>query len=268
MMVLSAFTAYAGALILGNLWAGLVIGILTGVTMSLVLVGMCVRLPLSQLVVGFALYIAGLGLSSFLNDEKLIPGGLQRVQGFPAIGIPYLQNIPIIGPILFSQNILTYIGLLLVPLSYFILTRTSIGLTIKSVGENPGAARSLGLGVLKTRTLCVIFGGAMAGFGGAFLTLGYVNFFSDGMTAGTGWIALAIVILGSWSPFRVLVGALLFGISESLGLYVQAIGSGIPSSLTAMFPYILTVVVLSLVALRRSGRGPAALGKPFLKEER
>jgi simple sugar transport system permease protein len=264
-MLMGSFISFNIALSTGNLWLGVIGGILIGAIAGLFMALMSVTLKVNQVVCGLAIWITGLGLSSFLFR---ITGGhtaTARVEGFKPVYIPFLSEVPILGPILFRHSALVYIALILVPILAFVLFRTAFGLKIRAVGENPRAADVLGINVALIRYLCVIFGGSMAGLGGSVLVLTYVKMFTEGMTGGKGWIALAIVIFGKWNPYRVLAGALLFGLTDALQLNLQALGTPIPPQFLQMLPYILTIVVL-VGALGKAGV-PLALTKPYTREE-
>ncbi len=223
----------------------------------------CITLRASQVVTGVAITLFGIGISIFWN--KII-FGLKgaSVTSFPHIGIPFLTSIPFLGPVLFQQNVLSYLSYVLVPVSAIILFRTTLGLKIEAVGENPAAADVAGINVFRIRYLCVILGGAMAGLAGAYLSLGYVGLFTENMTAGRGWIAVVVVIFGRWNPYRVLGGAMLFGVVDALQLHLQQVGTGLPVQALNMFPYITAIVVLLLVYKKQ--KPPAALTVPYTRE--
>ena len=187
-----------------------------------------------------------------------------QITGFSEINIPILSSLPIVGQLFFSYNILVYLAFILVPIVDFILNKTSIGLKIRSVGENPKAAESLGINVFLIRYLAVIAGCALVGLGGAYIPLAYVKIFAENIVKGRGWFAFSIVIFGNWKTYRVMGGALLFGGLEALQLYLQTVGSGIPYEFLLMLPYVLTIIALILTA--RRGRMPLSLGKPYRKE--
>jgi len=265
MMMIGALTGFAGAYYSGNPWIGLLTGMIGGVLVALLAAYFYVTLGADQVISGVILVIMASGLVILLNriifGSSYIP---PRGAGFEAIQIPYLPELPVIGPVLFRQNLLTYVSWLLAPLAYFVLNRTTIGLSVRAVGENPMAADSLGINVPRVRYMCILFGGAMAGLGGTFLSLGYLNMYVTGITAGRGWIALALVIFSQWNPLLVLGGAHFFGALEALQLRFQSAGIGIAPQLLQMLPYVLTVA--TLVIISRRGVGPAALGTPYEKE--
>ncbi|MEM3507043.1 MAG: ABC transporter permease [Candidatus Bathyarchaeia archaeon] len=265
-MLMGSFIGFNVALSTGNLWLGVIAGILIGVIAGLFMAFMSVTLKVNQVVCGLAIWITGSGLSSFLFR---ITGGhtaTVHVKGFEPFYIPFLSDIPILGAIFFRHSVLVYMAFILVPILAFILFRTTLGLKIRAVGENPRAADVMGINVALIRYLCIIFGSSMAGLGGAVLVLTYVKMFTEGMTGGKGWIALAIVIFGKWDPYRVLAGALLFGLTDAFQLNLQALGAPVPPQFLQMLPYVLTIVVL-VGALGKAGV-PLALTKPYIREEK
>ena len=265
MMMIGALSGFAGAYYFGNPWIGILTGMIGGVLVALIAAYFYVALGADQVITGVILVVMTGGLVILLN--RILFGGSYippRGTGFEAVQIPYLSELPVVGPVLFQQNLITYLAWLLVPIAYFVLNRTTIGLSVRAVGENPLAADSVGINVTRIRYACTVFGGAMAGLGGTFLSLGYINMYVTGITAGRGWIALALVIFSQWNPLMVLVGAHFFGALEALQLRFQAAGIGVAPQLLQMLPYVLTV--LTLVFISRRGVGPAALGTPYEKE--
>ncbi|MFH1821037.1 MAG: ABC transporter permease [Methanobacteriota archaeon] len=265
MMLGGASAAFIGAYFF-NLWVGVLLGMVVGGVVGFIMAYMSVILRRNQIVVGVVLTIFGLGLSSFVFRKAFgAVTAYPTITGFQGIEIPILGQIPIIGPILFQNNILVYLALILVPVAGIFLYKTTQGLKIRAVGENPRAADSLGVNVIRIRFICVVFAGIMAGLAGTYLSIGHMNIFREGMTAGRGYIVLALVIFGTWSPYRVLAGSLLFGGIDALGSRFQIFKVGIPYQFVLMLPYIFTIIVLVLVALRKKlTRGaPAALGTPY-----
>ena len=252
------FSQYTGNNIIGILFAG-IIGGLFGLLMAL----LSVRFGTNQLVNGISISILGFGLSSFLFRAYL--GETSGIVGkLDVIPIPILSEIPIIGQVLFRHHAMVYMTFIALILSGLILFRTTLGLNIRAVGENPRAADSLGINVYLTRYLCLTFAGAMAGIGGAALVLGDLGSFGYGVTAGRGWIAVALVILSNWNPYRLLGATLIFTSVDALQLRLQNIGTGIPPQFLLMLPYILVIVLLTVIA--RKARAPASLGKPYTRE--
>ncbi len=262
-MLLGAFGAFYVVLLTGNLWLGVSTAAIIGAAMGLAMAYVTINLNAEQGISGIGFYLFGLGMSDLLF-QKLV-GKVETVQGFPPIYIPVLSDIPVIGKIFFSQNIMVYGAYLLVPLALFLLNKTTLGLKIRSVGENPDAADSLGVSVARTRYFTVILGGTLSAIAGASLSIALLDVFQQNMTSGMGFIAVALVYFGAWRPLGVLGGALLFSIVMSLQLWVQIKGGNfIPSDIAVMMPYILTILVL--VATASKARAPAALSKPFERE--
>ncbi len=258
-MLLGAFAAFYVAFTTENLWLGLLAAVLVGALMGLAMAFVTVNLHAEQGISGIGFYLFGLGMSELLF--KMLLGTVETVKGFPPLHIPLLGDIPIIGEIFFQQNIMVYGAFLLVPISWFILNKTTLGLKIRSVGENPEAADSVGVSVARVRYFTVILGGILSGVAGASLSIALLNVFQQNMTSGLGFIAVALVYFGAWRVRGVLIGALLFSMVNSLQLWMQVLNIDIPSELAVMLPYILTIVVLVLTVSRV--RPPAALTKPF-----
>jgi simple sugar transport system permease protein len=219
-------------------------------------------LQAQQGISGIGFYLFGLGMSDLLFQRLL--GTVETVRGFPKIYIPLLSAIPGIGEIFFSQNILVYLAYLLVPLAWFVLNKTTLGLKIRAVGENPDAADSLGVSVARVRYFTIILGGTLSGIAGASLSIALLNVFQQNMTSGAGFIAVALVYFGAWRPLGVLGGALLFSMVNALQLWVQVLNIPIEPEIAVMMPYILTILVL--VATVSRVRAPSALTKPFERE--
>jgi general nucleoside transport system permease protein len=264
--------AYAGFFVVLNttaalgsagLWLGLLLAALTGLLMGLLMSVISVSLKAEQGISGIGLYIFGLGLSSLLFRVTI--GTVKTVDGFKPMPIPVLSDIPIIGPALFSQSIVVYGAFLLVPVAWFVLERTTWGLKIKAVGQSPAAADSLGVSVNRVRYVCVCLGGMLAGIAGASISLATVKLFQDNLTAGMGFIAVALVYFGGWRPLGILIGALLFSTITSLQNFMQVLNVGISPDLAVMLPYIVTIVALMFPINR--ARQPAALNKPFERGE-
>jgi ABC-type uncharacterized transport system permease subunit len=215
-MLVGAFAGFWGAYASGNLWLGVLVGVLAGSLMGLIMAFTTITLHADQIVSGIAVTLFGIGISIYLYSS-MFGSNPARVSGFDAINIPVLSQIPVLGPVLFQNDILVYLALVLVPISAFVLFKTTLGLNIQAVGENPVAADAAGVNVYRIRYLCVILGGAFAGLAGTFLSLAYLNVFVENMTAGRGWIAVILVILGRWNPFLVLGGAFLFGSVNEIG---------------------------------------------------
>jgi simple sugar transport system permease protein len=241
------------------LLAAVLVGLLMGLLMSFI----SVTLKAEQGISGIGLYMFGLGLSSLLF--KIMIGTVKTVIGFQPVNIPILADIPVIGPILFQNSLPVYGAFLLVPIAWWVLEKTTLGLKIKSVGQNPAAADSLGINVDRIRYFSVCLGSVLAGLAGASLSIALVNLFQDNLTAGQGFIAVALVYFGGWNPWGVMGGALLFSIVNSLQLWMQVLGVKISSDVAVMLPYLLTIAAL-MVTVNRA-RQPAALNKPFERGE-
>jgi simple sugar transport system permease protein len=267
MLLTGAFVAFAAANATGSLWAGVALGMLAGGLLALLVALFDVTLSADQTIVGIMVVIAAQGLITYLNN--VVYGGSYvppRTEGFAPLRLPVLADLPVIGEVLFNQNVLVYLAFALVPLLSLGLFRTTPGLRLRGVGEDPRAAEAMGANVVRIRYLAVLFGGLMAGLGGAFLTLGYLGTYNDNITAGRGWIAIALVYFSQWQPGRILLGALLFGGVNALQLRLQAQGADVPFQFMLMLPYVLTILVL--IGIARSGKGPAALCVPYRREER
>ena len=264
-MLVAALVGFAGAYYTGNNWLGLLIGAFGGVVVSLLFALLTVTLGANQIVVGITINIFALGLTTFfyrvLFGVAIIP---PHVDPMPEVAIPVLSGIPFIGQILFQQKAMVYIAFLLVPVAAFFLSKTTLGLKVRAVGEYPLAAESVGVNARVTRYWCIVLSGIGAGLGGAFLSVGQLARFTDNMIAGRGFIALAIVILGQWNPYRVAVAALVFAAADALQLSLQAVGLQLPSQFLLMLPYVVTVIAMVFVA--RRAIAPAALAEPYAKE--
>jgi general nucleoside transport system permease protein len=275
MMIMGAVTAFAAAVHSGSAWVGVLVALLVGGGMALIHAFLTISLRADQVVSGLALTLFGTGLSSFLG-QRLGPGGTPLVgmigPRFRSVSIPVLSDIPVIGPMLFNQDLLVYVMYLFVPLSWYFLYKTRPGLHLRSIGESPETADALGVNVFKLRYFYTIIGGMLAGLGGAHLSLAYTPGWTEHLTGGRGWIAIALVIFATWDPLRAVAGALLFGGVNAIQFRLQATGTTIPSSLLNMLPYILTVVVLVAItwfeSFRKRVGPPAALGLPYMREER
>lgn len=246
-----------------GLWLGLLVAAITGLLMGLLMSVVSVTLKAEQGISGIGLYIFGLGLSSLLFRVTI--GTVKTVDGFKPAPIPFLSGLPVIGPALFSQSIVVYGAFLLIPITWFILERTTWGLKIKAVGQSPAAADSLGVSINRVRYTCVCLGGTLAGLAGASMSLATVKLFQDNLTAGLGFIAVALVYFGGWRPLGILIGALLFSTINSLQNFMQVLNVGISPDLAVMLPYLVTIVALMFPINR--ARQPAALNKPFERGE-
>ena len=265
MLLSAAFSSAVAASITDSLWVGLLIGALTGGLVAWLLAIFSIRYRVDQIVGGTVINIGALGLTSYLASDFLERNpDLNDPGRFTNIRIPLLADIPVLGPVLFNNNIFVYFMYAFVVLIFFGLFYTRWGLRVRAVGEHPRAADTVGIRVLFTRYRNVILGGIVAGVGGAYFTLGAVGSFREGMTGGRGFIALAAMIVGRWNPIGALAAALLFGFADSLQVKLNILGVGIPPEFLGMAPYLVTILVVAGAAHRV--RPPAADGKPYVKE--
>lgn len=263
MMVMGAACGFAAAIASGSTALGVLAGIAAGMAMALAFGVMTLVFAANQVASGLALTILGLGLSGLIGAGFV---GLRR-DPMPDLHIPGLTDIPFLGPVLFGQDAFVYASFALTAGVSWFLWRTRAGLKLRAVGENQASAHALGHPVIRTRFLAVLFGGGCAGLAGAYLSLAYTPFWVTGMTAGRGWIALALVVFSSWLPFRVVVGAYLFGAVSILQLYAQGAGVDVPSQLMSALPYLATIAVLVVISgARARGRAPGSLGIPFVPD--
>jgi simple sugar transport system permease protein len=262
MMIMGAVCGFIAAHETGSPTLAFIAGMAGGAALSLIFAVLTQLLMANQVASGLALTLFGLGLAALLGVAY--PG-----QPIPDVAKPFpeaIREIEVIGPILFSHDLVTYLAVALVAAVWLVLTRTRTGLIIRAVGESHDAAHALGYKVVRIRMLAILFGGACAGLGGAFLSVVRVENWIEGMTAGAGWIALALVVFASWKPWRVLLGAWLFGGIAALQLRLQAAEIGVPVALLDASPYIVTIVVLVLISSDRTRsalNAPAALGRVF-----
>src|SRR5690349_10098929 len=265
MMIIGAACGFAGAYLSGSTVVGALCGILAGAALAAIFGILTLGLAVNQVATGLALTILGVGLSGLIG--KGFVG--QKIALTSHLYLPVLTDLPAVGRILFGEDPFVYVSIALIIGIWLFLYRTRAGLVLRAVGDNHASAHALGYPVLKIRMLAVLFGGACAGLGGAFLPLAYTPFFIPGMTAGRGWIALALVVFSSWLPFRLMVGADLFGGITILQLHAQAMGLGIPSQLMTSLPYLATIIVLVAISWLRGRAGspaPASLGLAFVPD--
>jgi general nucleoside transport system permease protein len=264
MMIVGAACGFAGAWLSGSIVVGALAGIVAGTLLSLIFAMMTLGLAVNQVASGLALTILGVGLSGLIGARFVG----ERITPAVHLDIPGLTNIPLVGRILFGEDGFVYFSLLLIVAVWFFLYRTRAGLVLRACGDNHISAHALGYPVLRIRTFAVMFGGACAGLAGAYLPLAYTPFFIPGMTAGRGWIALALVVFASWRPARLVIGAYLFGAVTILQLHAQGWGIGVPSQFMSALPYLATVIVLVLISRTRTGgsTAPASLGTVFVPD--
>lgn len=258
-MLLGAFVSFYIAFTTENLWFGLLGAMAVGAVMGLAMAYATVNLHAEQGISGIGFYLFGLGMSDLLF--KMLLGTVETVKGFPVVVVPILGKIPVVGKIFFQHNILVYIAFLLIPIAWFVMNKTTLGLKIRSVGENPEAADSVGVSVARVRYFTIILGGTLSGLAGASMSIALLNVFQQNMTSGLGFIAVALVYFGAWRAWGVLAGALLFSMVNSIQLWMQVLNVPIPSDIAVMLPYVLTIIVL--VATVSKVRSPSALTKPF-----
>ncbi|WP_068312630.1 ABC transporter permease [Polycladidibacter hongkongensis] len=262
MMIVGAVAAFGTAYTTGSPLLGIVAGMLAAVALSLLFGFLTLRLMCNQVATGLALTILGLGLSGMIGESFVGEPGVKLSQ----ISIPMLSDLPLVGKVLFGQDVLVYASFAIVGLTSYVLFRSRWGLILRAVGDNHTSAHALGYSVLRVRYLAVMFGGACSGLAGAYLSLAYTPQWTEGMSAGRGWIALALVVFASWRPGRVLIGAYLFGAVSILQFHAQASGVTLPSQLMSSLPYLVTIVVLVIISQNRQltkTNSPACLGKPF-----
>jgi general nucleoside transport system permease protein len=262
-MLMGAFSGFYVAMTTGSLGLGVLAAAVTGILMGLLMAVVSVTLKAVQGISGIGLQLFGLGLSTLLF-KTVLEGTVKSIRGFQPVKIPILGDLPFFGETLFNHNILVYSAFLLVPVAAFIMNKTTLGLKIRSVGQNPQAADTLGVSVNGIRYLTLSIGGMLAGIAGASLSLALINLFAENMTSGMGFIAVALVYFGSWRPSGILLGSLIFAFVNAFQLWVQVKGVNIPSDVAIMMPYIMTILAL-VFAVRRAT--PAALTKPFERGE-
>ena len=262
MMLMGAIAAFAGATGSGSLALGVVCGAVAGAGMAALFGVLALTLLANQVATGLALTILGAGLSAFVGQRYVS----LTLTGMQPIAVPGLSQIPLLGPVLFTQNGLVYLSFVAFGAMYWFLYRTKGGLVLRAVGESPESAHAVGYKVIRIRYLATLFGGALAGVAGAYLAVAYTPMWVEQLTAGRGWIALALVVFATWRPERVLAGAYLFGGVTILQLHAQALGLAVPSQLLSMLPYLATIGVLVLISRDVQTirvNAPVSLGKPF-----
>ncbi|MEM7195075.1 MAG: ABC transporter permease [Pseudomonadota bacterium] len=262
MILLGAVTGFAVVHYSDSASLGIFAGMLAGAGLSLVFAALVLGFQASQVATGLALTIFGIGFSALLGQNLV---GV-AYDGLPKLPIPGLSQIPFLGPLLFQHDILVYLSVVLVILVSWFLYKTRYGLILRAVGDSHDAAHAIGYPVIWVRLCATLFGGAMAGLAGAYLSLAYSPLWIENMSAGRGWIALALVVFATWRPWRVMVGAYLFGGITILQLHAQAMGIGLPSQIMSMLPYLATIFVLVLISRDRNKirlNAPASIGKPF-----
>lgn len=266
-MLVGAVSGFIAAVTTGSSWLGLAAAMLAGGLVALIHALLCITLRANQTVSGLALTLFGAGLSGYLGKDYI---GIPVPSPFTVQKLGFLSDLPLAGPVFFQHDVLVYLSYLLVPLLWFFMYRTRPGLYLRALGENPAAADALGVKVFFLRYLYVTLGGMLCGIGGAYLSLAYAPSWLENMTAGRGWIAVALVIFALWNPIRAMIGSYLFGGVDALGFHLQVIGVSVSPFLLNMLPYLFTIIVLVIVMARQGGRltAPGALGLPYNREDR
>ena len=266
-MLMGAISAFSVACATNQLWLGLLAGIIGGMLYSLIMAWLSVTMRANQVIAGIGMNILASGLAAYIYrlifGIRALPA---KITSFQAIHIPVLSDLPVVGTVLFQHNILVYFAFALVPVTWFILEKTTFGLKIKAVGEHPRAADSKGVSVSGIRYAAVLIGGAYAGAGGAFMTIAYLNTFTEKVISGFGYIAVSVVVFARFAPVRAMWGALLFGLASALQLRLQAQGVAIASQLLLMLPYVMTI--LALIVASKKAEFPSAYATPYSRMER
>jgi simple sugar transport system permease protein len=265
MMVMGAVAGFAVALTTGSPYLGIVAAAAAGALLAVPFGFLTLNLVANQVATGLALTLLGLGLSGLIGERFVGQPGVRLSK----LHIPGLSDIPFVGPLLFGQDILVYLSIVLAVVVSWVVFRTRAGLILRAVGDNHASAHALGYSVVRVRWMAVLFGGALAGLGGGYLSLAYTPQWIENMTAGRGWIALALVVFSSWLPSRLVIGAYLFGAVTILGFFVQGLGVGVPAQLLSSLPYIVTIAALVVISTRRGkarADTPACLGQPFVPD--
>lgn len=266
-MLMAAVCGFSVAAATGNLWLGFITGVVSGAVFSTLMAWLSVSLRVNQVIAGIGMNILASGLAAYIYrlifGIRTLPA---KITSFQAIDIPVLSDIPYLGTVFFQHNILLYFAFLLVPITWFILEKTTFGLKIKAVGEHPRAADSKGISVSAIRYAAIIIGGAYAGAGGVFMTIAYLNMFTESVIGGFGYIAVSVVIFARFQPVKAMWGALLFGFASALQVRLQSLGSGIPSQLLLMLPYMMTIV--ALIFASKKADFPSAYTIPYSRMER
>ncbi len=270
LMLVGALAGFVGTYTTGSVWVGVLTALLAGAAVASIHAYFTITLRVQQVVSGLALTLFGTGLTAYLGRPYI---GIRTPETFGPVNIPLLADAPFVGPILFKQDWMVYISLALAFALYFYIYKTRPGLQLRAVGESPATADSMGISVTRTRYFYVLAGGALVGLGGSYLTLASNPSWLENISAGKGWVAVALVIFAGWHPLRAILGAYLFGGMESFQFSLQAAGSDISPFFLKMLPYLLTLAALVLVewrakAGRRQSNAPAALGVPYLRQDK
>jgi len=271
LMMVGAMAGFVVSRLTGNLWFGVAAGVLGGAFLALLFGLLTINLRMHQVVTGLAVVLFGEGVARFLGEPYV---GQVLPAMFIPIRLPVLGDLPFVGPILFNQNILVYFSYVLVPVVWYLVYRTKAGLSLRAVGERPRAAEIVGVNVYRVRHVAVMLGGALAGLAGAFLSVGWLNGWTEGMTAGRGWIAVALVIVAGWNPAKLVLGSYLFGFTYIMALQTQTM-TGLIGKVSVyvvqMAPYLAAIAFLAVIgrsSLRHRMGSPTALTLPYSREER
>ena len=265
MMIMGTVSGFAAAYLSGSALLGVATAVATGIAVALLFAYLTQTLVTNQVATGLALTLFGLGLAGLIGENFT---GLPGVK-LSAVRVPLLSDVPLLGPVVFGQDPLVYVSVALTALVSWTLARTRLGLVIRAIGGNHHSAHALGYPVVRVRYACILFGGACSGLAGGYLSLVYTPQWIENMTAGRGWIALALVVFSTWAPRRVAVGAYLFGTVWIMGLYAQGVGIGVPSQLLGALPYLATIAALVLVSGNRlltKVNTPACIGQQFVPD--
>jgi simple sugar transport system permease protein len=261
-MMLGAFVAFYFSWAYDSILLGIILALLVGALMGLLMAFVSITLKAKQGISGIGLYMFGWGVAGTLF--RLFVGGVEDITGLPDLNIKFLNEIPVLGELLFSHNILVYLAFLLVPLSWYVLYKTPWGLKVRAVGSTPRAADTMGINVKKIRYQCVILGSMLAALGGAYLSVAQANMFANDLVAGRGFIAIALVYFGRWKPFGILKGAMLFSVANGFQRWFQISDINFPYEVTVIFPYLLIIIVLALS--HEKFAEPTALTVPYDRE--
>lgn len=265
LMLIGSLVCVAGSYFTGSVLLGTVLGMLITMLFSWVFAYFTITIRADQTVVGTAINIFAGGFTIALNRVLFgLNTSIPKIDVFDKVKIPLLGDLPILGEALFNQSVPVYLAFLAVPVAWFVMQKTNVGLKVRAVGENPKACDTVGINVYRTRYLAVLFSGLMAGFAGAFVSMGQLSFFSEGMVAGRGFMALAAVVFGNYTPVGVMLASLVFGAGDALQYRLQAMSTGIPYQFLVMLPYVITVVAICLL-VRKSNK-PAASAVAYVKE--
>ncbi|MDG4717367.1 MULTISPECIES: ABC transporter permease [Thalassospira] len=262
MMLVGAIAGFAVTASSGSAILGIVAAVIAGVLMSLIFAFLTLTLMANQVATGLALTIFGIGFSALVGSKFV---GF-AIEPLPGLSIPGISAIPVVGPILFGQDFLVYLSIAAVFGVGWFLAKSRAGLVLKAVGDSHHSAHAIGYSVIKIRYLATMFGGAMAGLAGAYLSLSYTPMWAENMTAGRGWIALALVVFATWRPGRLLAGAYMFGLISVMQLHAQGAGIHVPSQFMSMLPYLATIIVLVIISSDRAKirlNAPACIGQAF-----